>query len=116
MQPRTKVLLEDIRDTCQFIVDVTAETTFDEYQNNRLLRQPVEGNFEIMGEAMRRLRGGDPETTALFGSARVAVDFRNVLIPGNDIVDDDRVWLTIRESLPTLVKQVEQEIQRFAGE
>ncbi len=116
MRPRTEVLLEDIRDAAQFILDETADLSFNDYRLDRRLRQAVERNFEIMGEAMRRLRQVDPETIALFASARVVVDFRNVLIHGYDIVDDDRVWRTIQESLPVLVDEVERELRRFGAE
>jgi uncharacterized protein with HEPN domain len=54
MQPRTPKLLEDIRDAAAFIADVTRNVDEADYQQNRLLRQSIERNFEIIGEAMRR--------------------------------------------------------------
>ncbi len=62
MQPRSPKLLEDIRDASTFIRAVTAAETLATYDTNRLLRQAVERNFEIIGEVMRRLDHHDPET------------------------------------------------------
>ena len=60
MQPKTPKLLEDIRDAAAFIADVTRDATEADYQHNRMLRQSVERNFEIIGEAMRRMTQNDP--------------------------------------------------------
>ncbi len=62
MQPRTAKLLEDMRDAAAFIGDSTRHATQDEYTQNRMLRQSVERNFEIIGEAMRRLSHHDAAT------------------------------------------------------
>jgi uncharacterized protein with HEPN domain len=62
MQPRTPKLLEDIRDAAAFVVDVTRDMGESEYRESRVVRQSVERNFKIIGEAMRRLTQHDPET------------------------------------------------------
>jgi uncharacterized protein with HEPN domain len=62
MQPRTPKLLEDIRDAAAFVVDVTRDMAESEYRESRVVRQSVERNFKIIGEAMRRLTQHDPET------------------------------------------------------
>jgi len=36
-----------------------------------------------------------------------------VLAHGYDVVDDELVWQTIQESLPPLLKRVEEELGRF---
>ena len=68
MHPRSPKLLEDIRDAASFIGEVTAGLSIAEYSANRLLRQAVERNFEIIGEAVRRLASQDPDTAAHLGS------------------------------------------------
>ncbi len=100
MQPETPKLLEDIRDAARFVLDVTATETEQSYAGNRLLRQGVERNSEIMGEAMGRLGRVDPETTDRITDYRQIIAFRNALIHGYDDIDHARVWLVIRRSLP----------------
>ena len=55
MHPRSPKLLEDIRDAASYVQEVTAGIEFEKFQQDRLLRQAVERNFEILGEAVRRL-------------------------------------------------------------
>ncbi len=59
-----------------------------------------------MGEAVGRLRRDDPETAGRLTEHERIVDFRNVLIHGYDLVDDEIVWDTIRTKLPVLLREV----------
>jgi uncharacterized protein with HEPN domain len=52
MHARSPKLLEDIRDAAAFIGEVTQGRTLAQYSAERLLRQGVERNFEIIGEAV----------------------------------------------------------------
>ena len=82
MQPKTPKLLEDIRDSAVFLRDVVRGKTLDDYHGDRLLRQAIERNFEIIGEAIKRLAKHDPEIVARIGEHRQIIAFRNVLIQG----------------------------------
>ena len=55
MQPKTPKLLEDIRDAAAFIGEAVRGRTLQQYRSERLLRQAIERNFEIIGEAINRL-------------------------------------------------------------
>ena len=61
MQPRAPKLLEDIRSAAAYVRADTQGITLQEFQHNRVLRQAVERNFEIIGEAMRRLEKTTPK-------------------------------------------------------
>ena len=54
MHPDSPKLLEDIRDAAAFVIDCARSETQQSYEANRLLRQAVERNFEIIGEALNR--------------------------------------------------------------
>ena len=82
MQPRAPKLLEDIRSAAEFVRVETQGLTLQEFQHNRVLRHAVERNFEIIGEAMRRLEKDDPATAARITDYRRIIAFRNVLIHG----------------------------------
>ena len=55
MQPRSPKLLEDIRDAAAFIRDVAQGNRLVDYNAYRVLRQANQRNFEIIGEAIKRL-------------------------------------------------------------
>ncbi len=108
MRRETLGLLEDIRDAAKFIVDDTAGVTFDGFIGDRRTRQLVERNFEIIGEAVNRLRRHDPTIVERISAYRQVVAFRNVLIHGYDVIDYPTVWLAVQDSLPVLRAEVEQ--------
>jgi uncharacterized protein with HEPN domain len=106
MERKSPKLLEDIRDAVAFIREVTASKTLDDYRRDRLLRQAVERNFEIIGEAVTRLVKIDPATAAKIGAYQQIIAFRNVLIHGYDLIDEAQVWEVIGQNLPTLESEV----------
>jgi uncharacterized protein with HEPN domain len=76
------------------------------YRGDRLLRQAVERNFEIIGEAIGRLAKLDPATAAGIGQYQQIISFRNLLIHGYDLVEDAQVWDVIQRDVPTLESDV----------
>ena len=106
MQPKTPKLLRDIRDAAAFILEATRGRTLEEYRAERLLRSAIERNFEIIGEAMKRLASLDAETVAHIGNYPRIIAFRNVLIHGYDLVDHEQVWAVIANQLPVLHGEV----------
>lgn len=94
---------------------MTRDKTLEEYGKNRLLRQAVERNFEIIGEAVNRLTRYEPDLARRITYTSQIVGFGNVLIHGYDLVDDTRVWDTIQEDLPRLEAQVETLLREGEG-
>ncbi len=107
MQPKAPKLLEDIRDAAAFIREAVRGKTLDDYQRERLLRQAIERNFEIIGEAMNRLAQHAPDTAGRVSKPRQIIDFRNVLTHGYDLINHRVVWSTIDEEVPLLLAEVE---------
>jgi uncharacterized protein with HEPN domain len=108
MRPeRTPRTLRQIADACSFVLSVTEGKSLEDYTGERLLRQAVERNLQIIGEAVGRLRRDDPETAARLSEYERIVGFRNVLVHGYDLVDDGIVWDTIETKLPPLLSEVE---------
>jgi len=112
MERKTPKLLEDIRDAAAFVRQAVANKTLDDYRRDRLLRQAVERNFEIVGEAVGRLAKLDPDTSSRIGQYAQIIAFRNLLIHGYDLIDDAQVWEVIQLNLPTL----EVEVTALLGE
>jgi len=62
MLPKSPKLLDQIRDAAAFIREVTRAKNVKDFENDRLLRQAVERNLEIIGEAVGRLARDDAAT------------------------------------------------------
>jgi uncharacterized protein with HEPN domain len=106
MQPKTPKLLRDLCDAAAFILESTRGKTLDDYRADRLLRNAVERNFEIIGEAMKRLAGLDPATAGRIAEYPRIIAFRNVLIHGYDLVDHAQVWGVVVGQVPELHEQL----------
>jgi uncharacterized protein with HEPN domain len=107
MRPESPKHLEDIRDAAGFVLEATGESELGQYLENRLLRQAIERNFEIIGEALNRLRRDDSATAERIGDTPRIVAFRNILAHGYDTIDHEIVWHLIQQDLPTLLQVVE---------
>ena len=107
MHPRSPKLLEDIRDAAAFIGEATQGCTLAQFSANRLLRQAIERNFEIIGEAVKRLAQVDPPCAGQIAQYPQIIAFRNVLIHGYDLVDHALVWSTVQTQLPALLRDVQ---------
>ncbi len=108
MQPKTPKLLDDICDAAAFVREATDGKSLDTYRADRLLRQAIERNFEIIGEAVGRLARAEPDLAARISDAPQIIAFRNLLIHGYDLVDDAQVWQVITQDLPRLEQQVDE--------
>lgn len=102
MQHRTPKHLADIREAAAFILEATRGRSEANYLEDRLLRHAVERNFEIIGEALRRLAQQDPDTADRISDYQQIISFRNLLIHGYDLVDDPFVLTVIQNQLPKL--------------
>ncbi len=100
-------LLEDVRQSAGMIQQFTADRTLDDYSGDAMLRSAVERRFEIIGEALNRLAKSDPDTASRLGDYRKIIAFRNVLIHGYDIIDDQVVWEAVQNNLPSLLDRIQ---------
>ena len=115
MQPKTPKYLEDIRDAAQFILDLARGRTLQDYSHDRVLRQTIERNFEIIGEAMNRIAKSDPAVAARVGHYPQIIAFRNVLAHGYDLIENDRVWSVVQNELSGLPQTVEELLRESSG-
>ena len=106
MQLESKKILEDIRVAVSNVLDFTAGGSFDDYAGDRMLQSAVERQFEIMGEALKRLSKIDAQTASQIEDYQRIISFRNILIHGYDVVDNAVVWDVVRKDLPKLHEQV----------
>jgi len=107
MPPDVPKWLEDIRNAAEYIISATQRESIETLAAQRTLRQAVERNFEIIGEALNRISRADEPTASLLTDRRRIIAFRNILIHSYDHIDMEIVWEVIRNSLPALLREVE---------
>lgn len=107
MRPESKKYLFDILQAARRAADFTANKGFQDYEADALLRAAVERQFEIIGEALRRLSKEDPSTAARISAHGRIIAFRNILVHGYADIDNHIVWGLIQSKLPTLLREVE---------
>jgi uncharacterized protein with HEPN domain len=106
MRREAKKYLFDIATAARHIMSFTEGKTFQDYQDDALLRSAVERQFEIIGEALAQLARLDEELAAHITDYRRIVAFRNILIHGYTQIDDLLVWDIVETKLPLLHHQV----------
>ena len=108
MQLEVKSLLVDMQHAGAGIALFTERKSLDDYKSDLMLRSAVERQFEIIGEAMTRLRKLAPDLVERFSEYRGIINLRNVLIHGYDAVDNDITWKIIVNELPVLRREVDE--------
>jgi uncharacterized protein with HEPN domain len=102
LQRDPKSLLWDAREAANAIAAMTAGKSFEDFNRDIMLRSAVERQFEIAGEALRRLAQRDAPLAARVPDLPRIVAFRNILIHGYALIDRARVWSVVQNDLPAL--------------
>jgi len=102
-----KAYFFDIKQACDEIKEFTLEMSSEEYSGNSMVKAAVERKFLVIGEAMIRLKREHPEILKKITDHEKIIGFRNVLVHGYDIIDEATVWSAIKDSMPTLRKEIE---------
>src|SRR5262249_40977402 len=96
-------ILSAINEIESFFADRPKEFTF--YQNDIRTKRAVEGNVEIIGEAVNRVLNKNAKIE--FSNARKIVDTRNRIIHGYDTVSDEIIWGIVIKHLPILQTEIQ---------
>ena len=106
MPPDVTDTLEQIYEAAGYIEADTAGLSFREFEADRRARQLVERNFEIIGEAVNRLRRHAPGVIERISASIQIVGFRNQLSHGYDRIDYQNVLRAVQETVPILPAEV----------
>jgi uncharacterized protein with HEPN domain len=116
MHPKSPKLLDDIVRSCGFMLEDTARMTLGDYLENRVIRQAVERNLAIIGEAASRLRTVDSDTANEITDIHQIIGLRNRLAHGyDDEVDDRLVWQSVQQSVPLLRDEAARILSKVDG-
>ena len=113
MNDETRKNLIDILQAAEEIQIFTHGMDFETYQNSPVTQRAVERDFEIIGEALNRIRQIDTELIEKVSEYHRIIGFRNILIHGYDIIDEMIVWKAVENHLPTLVKEVKEILDAY---
>ena len=109
---RAAKYLWDAHRAAEWIVNFTAGRSYNEYLTDKMLSSAVERQFEIIGEALIRLRRTEPETAAMVPDVSDIIGFRNVLVHDYDGIDVQEVWATIQRDVPKLLSALADLLRR----
>jgi uncharacterized protein with HEPN domain len=104
--------LYDIREAASAIRQFVEDKSFQEYGEDELLQSGVERKFEIIGEALNRIKNDDPTVLDGIRESRSIISFRNILIHGYDAVEQKIVWGIIEEDLDNLIEDIDELIDK----
>jgi uncharacterized protein with HEPN domain len=102
MRLEARKYLFDMQQAAELIDRFTTGRTFEDYAADPMLRSAVERQFEILGEALGKLKKNDPELAGRISDSRRIIAFRNLLIHGYDVVLDEVVWGVVETQIPVL--------------
>lgn len=108
MQPESKDMarLWDMLDAARAAMQFTDKIKFEDFLANRMVRNAVERNLEIIGEAARcvskTFRDSLPDIPW-----RAMIALRNVLTHEYGEIRHERIWLICKEQLALLIQQLE---------
>lgn len=103
-----KKLCFDILQAVKEIEEFTANKTLADYQTNRMLKMAIEREYEIVGEALRRMETQFPGKFLQVSDGRRIIDFRNILAHGYDSISDEIVWSVTQNNLQVLKTEIQQ--------
>lgn len=106
MADRRRKLLLDVLTAGEAIQGFVAGRDLASFRTDLQLRSAVERQFEIIGEALTRLRRDDPAAVQGISESEKIIGFRNVLAHGYDVIDDGITWDAVQGKLPRLLAEV----------
>ena len=108
MNDETRKNLFDIFQAAEEIQDFVRGMNFKTYQEATVTQRAVERDFEIIGEALNRIKNIDDDIIQKISDYHRIIGFRNILIHGYDIIDEKIVWQAILKHLPILIEEVKE--------
>lgn len=109
------LLLQDVLDACHLIIQCVEGKTLEAYSSDLIIRAAVERQFEIIGEAIRRMMDVEPSLSLRIAEAREIIAFRNILAHGYHLIDHGVVWKIACSDVPLLRAKADELIRERAA-
>lgn len=111
MPHNIKKYLYDIQQAIKQIEMFIKGKTYRNFTEEPIIQSAVERKFEIIGEALYKIRKLDEDYLSEIDDANKIIGFRNVIIHGYDVIDSKIVWDAVKINLPKLKKQIKNLLQ-----
>lgn len=102
MKNEVRKYLFDILEAVISIENFVGRMVLEDYLENELVQAAVERKFEIIGEALNRIKQNDSEFIEKIPEHHRIIGFRNIIVHGYDSIDQELVWAAIKNHLPRL--------------
>lgn len=108
MRLEVKKHLFDILEAARDIGEYTSELEYSGFIRNGMVQAAVERKFQIIGEALNRIKRLDDSVLQSISEYQRIIAFRNIIVHGYDVIDSEIIWDAIENHLPKLRKEVER--------
>lgn len=82
--------------------------SFEEYCSDDMLASAIERKFEVIGEALNRIKKTHPSDLNVISDWSAIIGFRNILAHAYDHVEDSVVWGIVIGQIPEFIKELER--------
>jgi len=105
-EERDAAYLWDMLAAARKIVAFARGVTYDQYSANDMMKDAVERNLSVIGEAARHVSPSYQAAHPEIPFGRI-IGLRNIVVHEYGKVDHEEVWGIVAEHIPALIKQLE---------
>lgn len=115
MNNKDEAYIKDILAMIAEIENTVQGLRYEDFMEDRTAYRAVERNFEIIGEAVKRL---SPEFTKIYPEVpwQEIAGFRDILIHDYAAVNVETVWDTLEQDIPKLKTVLQKAITEWGGD
>ncbi|HEX3357813.1 MAG TPA: HepT-like ribonuclease domain-containing protein [Tepidisphaeraceae bacterium] len=95
-------------DAVESIIVATHDKTEADFLTSRMLRNTVQWDFAVIGEALSQLHKSDSATAERISEWPRIIGFRNQLIHGYRVIRNTVTWNIVQEKVPILRRELEE--------
>lgn len=108
MPPEARKLLTDMLNSAEAVLRFVSGKTLEDMRLDDVLRSSVYFKFVVIGEALAQLRRFDPTLADRINESSRIIAFRNQVIHGYGLVDDEITWRIVETKVPVLIEDVKR--------
>ena len=112
MRRDPKCFLRDIQQSAEAILEFVCGKSFEDYEEQRMLRSAVERESAKIGEATNRLSHQAEHLARQITNHQKIISLRNIIAHEYDDVRNDLIWAAITDDIPTLLTEVDGLLQK----
>lgn len=93
-------------DAAEAVKEFSSGHTFQDFRSDKLLKSGIYWQFVVIGEALSQLRRIDASVLDSIAEWNRIVGFRNQVIHGYSVIDDEISWRIVQDKLPVLLREL----------